>query len=381
LGILPAPLAPTPLGYNREDRRWGTSKTPPLTLKFESLAQHYFRPEGVSDDFLREALGPPTFFHKIVVAECDRAVEQAAAKAATDYFTGKREKLAALDHQLAALETAAGAANSQAQIAALHKEREKLQPSWLSWKTVDPRGDAEQLPVSDLAERAQPEVLARYNNDLPMLVRRRWGRGQVLFLTTSLSREWTTLHELPQSAWLMDRIARCILSETLTAWNVSSEKSLVLPVSAGDRGARFTLINPEGKPQSLGVDALVGDLYGIGLNDLTQRGIYHVKALRRDASDANAAAPANGDSSDNDSLLWDIPLAVNGPADESQLVPMQKSQADGKSFADASAQIDSASPMQLEGVDFWKWLIGLMLVLLLAELLLAARSTSRREAA
>ena len=37
--------------------------------------------------------------------------------------------------------------------------------------------------------------------------------------------------------------------------------------------------------------------------------------------------------------------------------------------------------MQLEGVDLWKWLIGLMLVLLLAEMLLAARSTSREEVA
>ena len=37
--------------------------------------------------------------------------------------------------------------------------------------------------------------------------------------------------------------------------------------------------------------------------------------------------------------------------------------------------------MQLAGIDIWKWLIGLMLVLLLAEFLLAARSTSRVEVA
>ncbi len=63
-------------------------------------------------------------------------------------------------------------------------------------------------------------------------------------------------------------------------------------------------------------------------------------------------------------------MAVNGPAEESQLVPAQKSQAGVKSFVDASAQAYSASPMQLEGVDLWKWLVGLMLVLLLAEFLL-----------
>ena len=68
------------------------------------------------------------------------------------------------------------------------------------------------------------------------------------------------------------------MSETLTAWNVSSEKGLVLPVAVGERGARFTLVDPDGKPQALSVDALGGDRYGIGLNDLTQRGIYRVKA-------------------------------------------------------------------------------------------------------
>ena len=119
LGILPAPLAPTAQGYVRDDRRWATSKTAPLTLKFASLPTHYFRPEGVSDDYLREALGPPTFFHKIVVAQCDKAVQDRVAEAAAKYFGEQREKLADIDRQLAALETAANAGNSQQKIADL----------------------------------------------------------------------------------------------------------------------------------------------------------------------------------------------------------------------------------------------------------------------
>ena len=254
LGILPSPLAATAQGYVRDDLRWATSKTPPLTLKFESAQDHYFRPEGVSDDYLRDSLGPPTFFHKVVVAECDKANADRASEAAAKYFGDQRAKLAEIDTQLAGpwKRRPCRGKLASARSPNLHQEREKIQPSWLTWKTVDPRGDAEQLPVSDLAERAQPEVLARYNNDLPMLVRRRWGRGQVLFLTTSLSREWTTLHELPQSAWLMDRIARCILSDTLTAWNVDSEKGLVLPVAVGERGNHFTLIDPAGKSKDAG---------------------------------------------------------------------------------------------------------------------------------
>ncbi len=368
LGILPAPLAPMAWGYARDDRRWATSKTAPLTLKFASLAHHYFRPEGVGDDDLRDVLGPPTFFHKIVVAQCDKAVQDKAAEAADKYFRNQRTELADLDGKLAALETAAGAGGSPGKIADLSQERERIRPSWLTWKKAG--ADEDHLSIDDLAQRARPAVLASYNNDLPMLLRRQWGRGQVLFLTTSLSPEWTTLHNLPQSAWLMDRIARCVLAETLTSWNVSTEKGLVLPVAVGERGARYTLVDTDGKPHALSVDALGGDRYGIGLVDLTQRGIYRVKAVRSDD-----AAPGDG------VPLWEIPLAVNGPAEESQLIPAERSQAEAKSFVDASAQAYSASPMQLEGVDMWKWLIGLMLVLLLAEFLLAARSTSRVEVA
>ncbi|MGA2256206.1 MAG: BatA domain-containing protein [Thermoguttaceae bacterium] len=371
LGILPAPLAPTAQGYVREDRRWATSKTAPLTLDFANAQHHYFRPEGVSDDYLREALGPPTFFHKVVAAKCDKTVQDGVAEAAAKYFGSQREKLADIDRQLTALGTAASAGGSQKKIADLDQERDKLQPSWLTWKKADEKGQAERLPVDDLAQRARPAILARYNNGLPMLLRRQWGRGQVLFLTTSLSPEWTTLHDLPQSAWLMDHIARCMLSETLTSWNnVNSEKGLVLPVAVGERGAQFTLIDPDGKQRALSVDALGGDRYGIGLNDLTRRGIYRVKAARSDG-----AAQSDG------AILWEIPLAVNGPAEESQLNPVRQSLAGITSFVDASAQAYSASPLQLEGVDLWKWLVGLMLAGLLAELLLAGRSTSRGKAA
>jgi len=371
LGILPAPLAPAAQGYAREDRRWATSKTAPWTLDFTSARHHFFRPEGVSDDYLRDALGPPTFFHKIVVAQCNKAIEDGVAEAAAKYIEDQREKLAEVDRQLASLQTSATAGSSQAKIADLDREREKLQPSWLTWRNAGGKNDDKQLSVAELARRARPAVLARYNNDLPVLLWRQWGRGQVLFLTTSLSPEWTTLHDLPQSAWLMDHIARCLLSETLTTWNnVNSEKGVVLPVAVGERGARFTLVDPDGKPRVLSVDALGGDRYGISLNDLTRRGIYRVKATRNDSAAQGAGA-----------TIWEIPLAVNGPAEESLLNPAERSQSGATSFVDASAQAYSASPLQLEGVDLWKWLIGLVLVLLLAELLLAGRSISRGEAA
>ena len=105
---------------------------------------------------MREVLGPPTFFHKIVVAQCDKAVEDRVAEAAEKYFGSQRKELADIDRQLAALETVAGAAGSQAKIAELQQQREKLQPSWLTWKKAGGRATHEQLSVHELAHRAQP---------------------------------------------------------------------------------------------------------------------------------------------------------------------------------------------------------------------------------
>ena len=345
------------MGYARDDRRWATATTPPLALDFESMADRYFHPEGVSADILREDLGPPTFFHKIVVVRCDDAAQDRAAEAAAGYFSARRKKQSEIDGQKIAVPSASGSG------------RQDEVPAWLTWKNPAAE-DIERLPVEELAQRARPQVLASYNNDMPMLVRRQWGLGQVLFLTTSLSPAWTTMPDLPQSAWLMDRIARCLLAETLPAWNVSSEKGLVLPVALGDRSAHFTLVDPAGKEQPLSVDALGGERYGISLDDLTRRGIYRVRAQRGDNGGAGGAG----------GLLWEIPLAVNGPAEESELVPPKASEG-AKGFVDVSAEVFSASPLELEGIDLWKWLVGLVLALLLAEFLLAARSTTRGEAA
>ena len=299
LGILPAPLAPLAEGYVRDDHRWATSLNAPLTLDFASLVHHYVRPEGVHDDYLRDALGPPTFFQKIVVAQCDEALPDRVFEAAMKYFGSQRKELGDIDRQLATENTAAAMGDSAGKIVKLQREREKVQPSWLTWKRTGFGGETGQLSVKELAERARPLVLARYNNRLPMLVRRQWGQGQVLLLTTSLSPQWTTLHDLPQSAWLMDHIARCVLAETLPSRDVNTEKGMVLPVALGERGAHFTLVDPAGKSQALSVDALGGDRYGIALDGFAQRGIYRVKAVR------NGTGTATGKCSGKS--VWPLP--------------------------------------------------------------------------
>ena len=379
LGILPAPLESACVGRLREDL---AGQAAPFVMNFDSLVHQYFWPEGVSEEELRGLFGPPTLFFKALVPQCNERVQAQAAKAATEYFGRQRQRLTEIDKQLTALDSGGGRGGSAAKTGTvaqapqerddLLRQREEIQPAWLGWRRGSVQGEDEQRSIEELARRAKPVVLGRYNNDVPMLVRRQWGRGEILLLSTSLSPQWTTMPDVGQSWWLMDRIVRSLLTETLPSRNISSEGAFVLPVAVGERSARYTLTDADGPQQALTVDALGGDRYGISLGNWLRRGVYRVTASR-----ANDSAEGEG------VKLWEIPLAVNGPADESALAVegIGKTKAGQGSFVDATAQAFSVAPLAVEGVDIWKWLIGLVLGLLLAELFLAGRSTARPEPA
>ncbi|NBW87614.1 MAG: hypothetical protein EBR23_12545, partial [Planctomycetia bacterium] len=328
-----------------------------------------FRPEGVGEEELRGLYGPPTLFFKTLVPVCDAAVESASAGAAAEYFGGQREAAAGFEKQLADIDSAGRGAAAADEVlqrrAEVLRKLEQVQPSWLSWARQARRVGEERRSVESLSRRARPAVLARLNNGTPLLVRRYWGSGVTLFLATSLSPQWTTLPDVGQSWWLMDRIVRSLLTDTLPVRNASTEAGFVLPVAANERSARYTLTGPDGEPQPLTVDALGADQYGINFGNWTQRGIYRITATKGD------------DAAGAEEKLWELPLAVNGPADESELQPSKlgKSASGPRSFVDVAAAGAGATRIAKEDVDIWKWLLGLVLAMLLVELFVAAKST------
>lgn len=374
-GLLPTPLGSATVGRLPEE----AGELAFFLLNFDSLVHQYFWPEGVDETELRGMLGPPLFFFKAVAAQCNATVQEQSAKAANDYFGPRRKQLDEIDRKLTALDAPAwgDAARVQQNREDLLRQREEIQPAWLGWRKQALGSDEDQLPLEELARRARPVVLGQYNNGLPLLVRRYWGRGQVVLLTTSLSSQWNTISKCPQAIWLVDRMVRGLLAETLPSRNLSSESSLVLPIAAAERSARFTLTDAEGQQQSLAVDALSGDRYGLSLGNWTRRGVYRLTASR-----SSESSNGNGSSGSDETKLWEIPLAVNGPADESELDVNAASPTNAarQSFAEATAQAYSVAPIELQGIGIWKWLIGLVLLLLLVELLLAARFVPRVEA-
>jgi hypothetical protein len=80
--------------------------------------------------------------------------------------------------------------------------------------------------------------------------------------------------------------------------------------------------------------------------------------------------------------LWEIPIAVNGPADESQLArPEGEEQEPSRRAGFAEATQAGAALAEIQGTDLWKWGLAAVMGGLLLELVLLAwwsRSTERK---
>jgi hypothetical protein len=312
-------------------------------------------------------------FFKAVAAEVSDEVEHKAVAAISEHFQERHRSLADLDQQEANLKPSNRDAPGRR--AEIDRQRELLRPHWLLWKH---RQDTDgERPVEELAERARPKVLGRYTNGLPFIVRRYWDRGQVLFVSTSLSPGWNTLPVQRQAVWIYDRVCRSMLLDTFPSRNLSTEQPLVLPIAPAERSARFTLVDSTGEAgsheheQPLSVDAQGGDRYGITLSNWMHRGTYRVTAAR--------AQDAKQDSAD--AKLWEMPIAVNGPAEESDLGSVDstaRSKPGRLTFAEA-AQTGAAMLVDVQGTDFSKWTLAVVLGILLTELAILAWFTRSSE--
>jgi len=194
-------------------------------------------------------------------------------------------------------------------------------------------------------------VLASFDNQVPFIIQRKIGRGRVLFVSTGVLQEWNTL-AVTHAVLIFDRIFRRMLQESLPARNLASTGRVIVPVNDELRRARFTLTAPGGRQEAVSVDAISSDRYGVTLANVTQRGIYRLTAYATKETPQAAL----------DSKLWTVPLAVNGPAGESDLKLLdQRHLAEKLGQADylwtSAGQTISLARSQIYGQGFWQWLI------------------------
>ncbi len=353
----------------------GSSNRPlrPFQIDFDSLHHDYFLLEQTSREDLRDLYQAPLFF-KAIDSDPSESVKQQVVRAMIEKIEKDRKALAEIDQQLQKLAEKGARGSSGAADAGKREQllqaRAELKPQWLSWANYQ-RQDEDVASRPDLL---RPEVLASFDNQVPFMIQRKIGRGRVLFVSTGVLQEWNTL-AVTHAMLIFDRIFRRMLEESLPARNLASTGRLMVPVNDELRRARFTLTAPGGREEAVSVDAVSSDRYGITLANVTQRGIYRLTAYATKETPQAAL----------DSKLWTAPLAVNGPAGESDLKLIdERGLAEKIGQADylwtSAGQTISLARAQIYGQDFWEWLILAVIAGGLLELAILAFSSGARSA-
>ena len=370
-GILPVPIVGT-VGRLPDE----AAELKPFLLDWRSMKDDArFRLPGVPEDELADLYSGPLFFKAI---KSDAAPATLAAIGTADIRrreeeATERRELAAELEQLVALESkgklmpddAARRNDARARLAV-------ISPVWLTWMTdpgtgmTDPGTDKGSDPQTP--ERVRPRVLAAFDNGQPFLVSRAIGRGSVLFVASGLLSPWNTLPRT-NAMLLFDRLLREMLSATLPARTIDTVDVLPLPLSPRDRHATIRLKRPDGREETLTVEALGGDAYGVTLRDLVERGLYTVTATKGDPAGGGAEA----DRPSRAAAEWQLAIAADGPARES--LPQVL---DAASFASRSEKTEGLrwvgpeQPINVDGARVtgqgaWWWLLCGALACLLGE--------------
>ncbi len=358
LGILPAPLKPIAVGGIPGA---ATGAVKPFQLDTQSMIHDYFQLEQTSASELEDLYRQPYFF-KAVEADLSESVIETLVSQVSRQAAERRE---ALDDCYARLEALAEfevrrplSEEERRERTTLETERDEARPHWLSTGMADGRSD-ELLSPEETARRSRPRVLARFSNQVPFMIERQIGAGRVLFVSTGVYRDWNTL-TATHAVLIFDRIFRRLLEATLPVRNLDTVGRIVLPAAADERQHQFRLVRPNGKESPLSVDALGPESYGVAVENLSQRGVYQVEARP---------------SEDTPGESWQVQLAVNGPAYESDLTSLDELDLAERLAGfrwTATGQTITLAAAPLEGRDVWKWLIIAVLAGLLGELLFVA---------
>ncbi|MSR58261.1 MAG: VWA domain-containing protein [Planctomycetaceae bacterium] len=323
-GLLPGPLNAEFVGQLPDPSQ---AELNPFLLSPASMADEFFSVDGASREEMEDLYRTPIFFRAVEVRVDGKADVEGAAKRASS-----------------------GGASDNCE-----------KPDWLRWRKSETRVSSA-TDEATLALREAPRVLAGFSNQIPFLVERRIGDGNVLFASSGVSSNWNNLPRT-NAILIFDRLLRRMIGRTLPRRNFDTFEQFELPVASADRRAQIRLERSSGPAESLLVDALGPDQYGVTLRNLNRRGLYQVVAERTVGETTTASEKQR---------LWQIPFAVNGPARESELATIDETVLRQGSGPTAVHWGSAGDPIRLEGADvrgqnLWRALLWGTMIALLAE--------------
>ncbi len=407
-GILPAPLKSEPVGELPEDT---TGEIKPFFLNYGSMQHDFFLLEGESDQAREDLFQLPMFF-KTVAVDMSPSVIEKLVTAETERIKENRRFLAAAEQRRrdwVELEKQGKFGPDEETTRDLDNEKlNRLFPKWLLWSEhqassvasaagndfagkIDERespadavGDhpntkdtSRSLTPEEIAGRSRPRVLASYTgNNLPFLVERRIGAGRLLFVSTGAYSSWNTLTKT-NAILVFDRIFRSLLEGTMPERNYETGQVITLRAEPSQT-LSYVLSRPSGFEETLGVDALGADTYGLMIRNALRSGQYKVTAHRAEAGVRTVPATSQDEKlSEQAGKVSEILLAINGPESESELETLKADDLKQR-MGDANYKwVESGEPISLEGAqirgrDVWKLLVKLVLFGLIVEMFVLA---------
>lgn len=376
-GILPAPLASEPIG---EIPEVAGPRVAPFFLSYESLAaEDYFHLAGLGEQELRDLYAEPFFFKAAQVnmeEETLTAWRSAETKRLTEELSLAEEvELRRRDLESKSKDGVISAAE-QAALKDLEARLHRVRPQWLSWAepASEPAAATDVSPdrqrvVARLVNQQEPRVLARFDNSQksPFLVERQIGLGKVVFASSGISSSWNTLLTTNATV-IFDRLLRGMIEQTLPRRNYPARERLMLPLVSDEHDLIVTLQRPHTvTAEPLDIGYISGEQRGVTIHGLYQRGVYRLAAYRSQTVSLDNAQAA-------DKPLWEVPLAVGGGAEESNLAPLSPQKVDELSqtanlrFVSPGEEISLAGAT-IRGQNFWWWLaLAAVLACLIAEM-------------
>jgi Aerotolerance regulator N-terminal/von Willebrand factor type A domain len=391
-GILPAPLKRETIGEVPEA---AGENLKPFFLSFESLSgDEFFQLAGMPENDLRDLYSEP-FFFKAVEADVSRETLDAWKETQRKKLGEELSFIAAADKRKTDRDTktAGGTLTEEDRKQQVEDETrlKELRPTWLTWASASSDASAASaIPVEDAARQARigliveqqmPRVLAKFSDEKgsPFLVERKIGRGNVIFCSSGLSSNWNTM--LTTNATVVfDRILRSMIQSTLPRRNYGVQERLMLPLLTDDHDLTVSLSRPGDAPsEPLDIGYIGQEQRGVTVSGMYQRGVYRVSAYRGQPVSVDSSQPAIFEKP-----VWEIPLVVNGDADESQLSPLSREQfeewASGTNLGWVGVGEDiSLAGATIRGQNWWWFLILFVFGCLLAEMGILAWPVLRQQ--
>lgn len=212
------------------------------------------------------------------------------------------------------------------------------------------------FPLTVAADDKAVRVAARFADGSPFLVERVLGAGSVLLFAAPLDKAWTDLPLRPAFVMAMTRaVQHAALGWTSRSAHQTNEP-LSVEVPARFGRARIQVRTPAGQNATVTPVPGVGTTLRAEITATGRSGFYRLWAENPQA---------------------ELGLfAVNPPAEESDLAPLTREQAQARlgslqaGYVGADEDAETGMRRAKAGIELWPWLLGLALACLVAEMFL-----------